>query len=130
MPSEMNFSTKDNKGWILENGQLINSTLEQEVIKSGESKTIELILTKKMTEDTLGTITNTAEIQEEANEFMKSDIDSTPGNKQANEDDISTVSVIIGLNTGRIILYISLTIAVIAILGVGIYLINKKVLGK
>lgn len=130
MPSEMNFSTKDNKGWILENGQLINSTLEQEVIKSGESKTIELILTKKMTEDTLGTITNTAEIQEEANEFMKSDIDSTPGNKQANEDDISTVSVIIGLNTGRIILYISLTIAVIVILGVGIYLINKKVLGK
>lgn len=130
MPSEMNFSTKDNKGWILENGQLINSTLEQEVIKSGESKTIELILTKKMTEDTLGTITNTAEIQEETNEFMKSDIDSTPGNKQANEDDISTVSVIIGLNTGRIILYISLTIAVIAILGVGIYLINKKVLGK
>ena len=130
MPSEMNFSTKDNKGWILENGQLINSTLEQEVIKSGESKTIELILTKKMTEDTLGTITNTAEIQEEANEFMKSDIDSTPGNKQANEDDISTVSVIIGLNTGRIILYISLTIAVIAILGVGIYLINKKVLEK
>ena len=83
-----------------------------------------------MTEDTLGTITNTAEIQEEANEFMKSDIDSTPGNKHANEDDISTVSVIIGLNTGRIILYISLTIAVIAILGLGIYLINKKVLGK
>ena len=130
MPSEMNFSTKDNKGWTLENGQLINSTLDQEEIKSGESKTIELILTKKMTEDTLGTITNTAEIQEEANEFMKSDIDSIPGNKQANEDDISTVSVIIGLNTGRIILYISLTIAVIAILGVGIYLINKKVLGK
>ena len=41
---------------------------------------------------------------------------------------MSTVSVIIGIGTGKAIVYTSLVIATIAILGAGIYVINKKVL--
>ena len=124
----MNFDTQLNKEWVLENGQLVNSSLAEEIINPGETKTLDLVLTKTLNEDNLGTVTNTAEIMEDSNDNLIEDIDSTPGNKNTNEDDISTVSVIISVGTGRMIIYISLIITVIGILGIGIYLIKKKVL--
>lgn len=128
--SDLNFNTQLNKDWVLENGQLVNSSLSQEIINPGETKTLDLVLTKTLTEDNLGTVTNTAEIMEDSNDSLIEDVDSTPGNKNTNEDDISTVSVIISVGTGRVILYISLILTIIAILGIGIYLIKEKVLKK
>ena len=125
---DLNFNAQENKGWILENGQLVNSSLSEEIINPGETKTLDLVLTKTLNENSLGTVTNTAEILEDSNDSLVEDIDSTPGNKNANEDDISTVSVIISVGTGRAILYTCLIITIIAILGIGICLIREKVL--
>lgn len=127
---ELQFNPQLNKDWYMENGQLINNKLENVIIQPGESKILNLIVTKKMTEDNLGTVTNTAEIMEAYNEKCVGDIDSIPGNKKADEDDMSTVSIIIGLNTGRILLYISFILVIMIIVGIGIYTINKKVIKK
>ncbi len=81
-----------------------------------------------MTEDNVGTIINTAEILEDYNEKDIKDVDSTAGNKKANEDDISTVSLIVSISTGAVYVYIALAIIVVAILFVGVYIIKKKVL--
>lgn len=124
----LNFNSKLNNGWSLSNGQLINTSLSNQIIKPGETKSLTLYLTKKLNENNLGTITNTAEIGETFNQNSLSDIDSTPNNKKSDEDDMSTVNLIISISTGKIIIYTSLIISTIVILGVGIYLINKKVL--
>ena len=55
-------------------------------------------------------------------------VDSMPGNKSANEDDYSTANVLTSIKTGGIIIYTTLTLTVIAIIGVGLYMIKKKVL--
>ena len=81
-----------------------------------------------MTQDNTGRIINTAEIGTADNEYALQDIDSTPGNKKDGEDDISTAELIISIGTGSTVLYISLIFAVIVIIGVGIYFINKKIL--
>lgn len=128
LPADLQFNPQLNKDWQKQEGQLVSKSLAGEIINPGESRTLNLIVSKKLTEDNLGTITNTAEINEDYNENLTIDIDSTPGNKKAGEDDMSTVSVIIGINTGRIIVYISLVLATIAILATGTYLIKKKVL--
>ena len=130
LSSDLNFNVQLNKDWVLENGQLVNSSLAEEIINPGETKTLDLVLTKTLNEENLGTVTNTAEIMEDSNDNLIEDIDSTPGNKNTNEDDISTVSVIISVGTGRTILYTCLIITIIAILGIGIYLIREKVLMK
>ena len=55
-------------------------------------------------------------------------MESKPGNKTTNEDDISIANVLPSVKTGEAVFYTVLTITVIAILGVGIYLIKKKVI--
>ena len=124
----LDFDAKLNRGWSVSNGQLVNSSLSNEIIKPGETKSLTLYLTKKLNENNLGTVTNTAEIGQAYNQNALSDVDSTPNNKKSGEDDMSTVSLIIGIGTGKAIIYTSLIIGTIAMLGVGIYLINKKVL--
>ncbi len=128
LSSDLNFNTQLNKDWVLKDGQLINSSLAEESINPGETKTLDLVLTKNLNEDNLGTVTNTAEIMEDSNDNLIEDIDSIPGNKNTNEDDISTVSVIISVGTGKAILYTCLIITIIVILGIGTYLIREKVL--
>lgn len=130
LSSDLQFNAQQNKDWKVENGQLVSTSLSNDLIRPGETRTLYLQATKKLTEDNLGTVTNTAEITQDGNVRSVKDIDSVPGNKQANEDDISTVSVIIGINTGRIIMYISLIITGVIILALGIYEIRKKVLIK
>ena len=83
-----------------------------------------------MTQDNTGRILNKAEINKHYNERMLDDIDSTPGNKDEKEDDMSNADVIISIKTGSIILYTTITIISIAILATGIYFIKKKVLGQ
>ena len=72
--------------------------------------------------------TNTAEIAEVYNELGTNDVNSIPGNKVQGEDDLSKADLLISISTGREVMYIGLTISMIAIIAVGIYLIKKKVL--
>ena len=129
MPSEMKFSSELNKDWyVAENGTLYNSSLANVLINPGETKEVTLLLTKKMTEENLGLYHNTAEIYEAYNDLGIEDIDSIEGNKASNEDDSSTADVLISVKTGETILFVGLSITIVATIGIGAYFIKKKVL--
>ena len=58
-------------------------------------------------------------------------MDSIPGNKVADEDDISHADIVLAVVTGgQIILYATLTLIIITAIGFGIYEIKKRVLTK
>lgn len=129
LPAELKFSTELNQDWYEgKDGAIYNNSLANTVINPGESKEIKLILTKAMTKESFGTITNNAEIYEASNDYGVKDTDSTPGNKLTNEDDYSTATVVTGVKTGQIFIYTTLAITVIAIIGVGGYMVKKRVL--
>lgn len=131
LPKEMKFSSELNPEWYQSTtGNVYNSSLANTLINPGETKEITLILTKKMTENDTGVINNIAEIDESYNDLGIKDTDSISGNKVQNEDDMSSADVIIGIKTGEVYVYATLTIICIGMLGIGIYFINKKVLSK
>lgn len=132
LPAYTKFSTELNKDWYLsENGNVYNSSLANEKIEPGQSKEMTLILTAKITEESIGkVINNNAEIYESYNEQGLKDIDSTPGNKASEEDDMSKADVVLGIVTGKPIMYITLALGIIVLLGFGIYEIKKRVLIK
>ena len=99
-------------------------------MRTSETASLNLVLTKKLTEDDFTTITNIAEISEDYNEKLISDIDSIPGNEDENEDDMSSVSLIIAVGTGIAVTYTTFVIIMICIIGFGIYIIKKNILGK
>ena len=117
----------NNKGWVLEDGKLYNNSLTNNVIKPGEKRELTLVLTKKMTTDNLGVVTNGAEIIEAENIRGLKEYDSMPGNKLETEDDYSKVDLLLGIKTGRILLYTSLSFTVLIILAVGVFEIKKVV---
>lgn len=128
IPSSLEFNAKLNPNWYQLDSNLYNTSLENTKIEAGETKEIILILTKKMTENNTGTISNTAEIADAYNTFGISDIDSIPGNGVQTEDDFSSADVLISVKTGAIILYLCLTIVISLMMGLGIYFIKKKIL--
>ena len=69
-------------------------------------------------------------INKSNNDYGIADIDSEAGNKKDGEDDISKAEVIISIRTGAVAMYIGLIFAVIVIIAVGVYFINKKVLNR
>ena len=131
LPAGVGFSTELNKDWYLsDNGNVYNASLANEIINPGETKELTLVLTKKITEDSLGVLTNNAEIYEAYNEQGLKDIDSTPGNKAENEDDMSKADIAISIVTGKIITYTAIAFGVMVILGFGVYEIKTRVLKK
>ena len=124
VPSQFKFSTDLNKDWYLcSNGEVYNTSLANTIIKPGETKEVTLVLTKKMTESGNGIVHNTAEISEVYNEYGAENIIN-------NDITRSSADVVIGIKTGKEVTYIVIGISIIAILGLGIYFINKKVLKK
>lgn len=130
LPTEFKFNSELNKDWYEgKDGVIYNASLANTIINPGESKEVTLILTKNMNgDDDFGLINNSAEIYETSNDYGALDIDSTPGNKATNEDDYSTANVLTSVKTGDIVIYTTLIITIITIVGVGIYMIKKKVL--
>ena len=130
LPSELNFNAELNKNWYIKDNYLYNNSLANEELKAGETKEIKLILTKQMTENNTGLISNIAEIQECSNNSRTADIDSTPSNKQKGEDDMGQADIIIGVKTGKVAVYTILVIAIVILSGVLINLINREFLNK
>ena len=128
IPSGIEFNSNLNKDWNKNGEYLYNSSLNNVKIDPGEEKEISLILVKTITETNTGLVSNIAEIAGAQSSTGVSDIDSTPNNRKDEEDDLGQADVIIGVNTGAVLKYIILTICIFIILGVGIYLINGKVL--
>ena len=129
LPDSLSFSSELNTDWFEGNdGTIYNTSLANTIINPGETKEITLTLTTKVTDNSFGMITNNAEIMETSNDYGMEDVDSTPGNKTTNEDDYSTANIILGVKTGQIFIYVTLTLTIIAIIGVGTYIIKKRVL--
>ena len=132
LPKGVSFKTELNKDWYLANdGNVYNTSLENTVIKPGESKEIKLTLLKQITEDSIGILNNNAEIYESYNEQGLKDVDSTPANRQEDEDDMSKADIILGVVTGgQIAFYAFVAVLVISLLGFGVFEIKKRVLNK
>ena len=106
-------------------GNIYNKELAQELINPGETKTVKLILNKKMTEYNTGINLNTIEIAEDYNEFGVEDIDSKVKNKAQSEDDISEVVALITVQTGGGVFFLVIALVVLTLI-LGIIAINRK----
>ena len=106
LSNDYQFSSEMNKEWYKKDDNLYNSSLANEKIAPGESKTITLTLIKNLTENNVGLINNTAEIAEDYNELGIKDSNSTAGNNAKGENDTGVAEVIISIRTGmEVILY-------------------------
>lgn len=131
MPQGTTSSSEINSNWYTgKDNNLYSTSLENEIINPGETKEITLVISKKMTGENTGMITNTAEIYEDYNEAGIKDLDSTPGNRAQNEDDISTASALITIDTGQGILYFMVFLIAAMVLGIGIYLFRVRMIKK
>jgi len=121
LPPGLTFSADMNRGWVqTSDGNLINRELAGQTIEAGQSRTIELILTKTITSANQGRGTvNTAEIYEYSNEYG---VANRSGNSESN------ATVMVAVMTGGTAMYIWIVIVCMAILSTGVYVIQKKVL--
>jgi len=128
-PDDLVFTSDTNEDWYMDgNGVLHNNILEEQAIKPGQTKSVKLVLTKTLKSDSTGIIENIGEIGQSSNLEGLTEYDSTVANKEIGEDDMSNASLIISISTGSPVMYIGIVLGSMAVLGLGIYLINKKVL--
>lgn len=123
--SDLKFSSELNKDWYQVGDTLYTTSLANEKIQAGETKTVTLTLTKAMTENSTGLIPNTAEIAEDYNELGIADSNSTPGNRAKGENDMGSAEVLLSIRTGGVV-YIAITIIIVAILAIVAVVIIKK----
>lgn len=129
LPDGLVFTSETNKDWYMDgNGVLHNKTIAEQVIKPGETKSVTLVLTKSLKSDSTGTIENTGEIGASSNKEGIAEYDSVSGNKKTGEDDMSVASLLVSIATGSPMMYIGIVIGSMVVLGLGIYIINRKVL--
>ena len=129
LPTSTKFSSELNKDWyISENNKAVyNTSLENTLLKPGESKEVTLILSAQLTNNNIGTIlNNNAEIYESYNEYGEKDIDSVSANRIETEDDISKADIILSAATGSAIIYSALGIAILFILTIGVLIIKRS----
>lgn len=128
IPSDLRFSSELNKDWYEgSDGRLHNTALSNERLDPGQERIVNLILIKTMTNDNTGIVVNTAEINNNSNELGIADIDSTPGNYNQGEDDISTAELIISVRTGaEVTISIFIIGGALIILGIVIFVIRRK----
>ncbi len=131
LPEGLSFSSETNPDWYKgDDGNLYSVALMDKLLESGQTEELKIVLTKNMNNNNTGTITNVVEIYEASNDENVEDINSIPGDKIEGQNDMSKVEVIIAVGTGKIALYITLTVLVLAILGFGINKVRKITLRK
>ena len=126
LPKDLTFNSSLNKDWYQSGEYIYTNSLADKKIEAGETKELKLIVTKKMTESNTGLVNNTAELTSVANSQNIEDLDSIPGNKQTNEDDLGSANIIISVKTGAVISYITITILIIGLIFLASFLIIKK----
>ena len=125
MPSDLTFSSELNKDWYQTGNELYTESIANDVLAPGESRELTLTLTKAMTENNVGLINNTAEIDEAYNELGLADSNSTPANRTNGENDMGSADVLLGIRTGGAV-YIGGAIATVVILGAVAYVLIRK----
>ena len=120
MPSELEFNSSINEDWYNEDEELFNTSLDDILINPGEEKEIKLILTKKLNGSSSGVVENTAEITESYDE----------DGLEVESETIGNAKLIIGIKTGGVVLYITLSFVIISMIGIGIICIKNKVIRR
>ena len=98
------------------------------MLQPGEYADVEILLTWINNSENLGLKVNTAEISEDYNDYGVPDKDSTPDNKQPGEDDIDDAPVLLSVETGKAVIYISLSLIILITIAGGTLLIKKFVI--
>ena len=99
------------------------------LLNPGESAEVTIVLTWVNDANNMGVKINTAEISKDYNDHGAHDVDSTPGNRNDGEDDIDIAPVMLAVKTGsEAILYVTLGVGFIAILGIGVYAIKRNII--
>ena len=129
IPKGLKFVAEDNPDWREEYGQIVTDKLAGTTLQPGESAEVEIVLTWVNSEENIGVMVNTAEIEKDHNDFGIPDRDSTPGNNVPGEDDIDDAPVMITIKTGTtgIAIYTSIALGALLIISVGGVVIKKKV---
>ena len=132
IPEGMAFNSELNSNWYLgKDGNAYTTALANTIINPGETKTVKLVLTRKMTGENVGMVHNVAEIFKDYNEYGLSDGNSTPGNKKDGENDMSYADTLLAMSTGReVASFIGITLGVLAIVVLAVYLIKKYIITK
>ena len=124
IPEGLRFEQSDNPTWEEKDGKVVTSEVENVLLQPGESVTVGIVLTWNNAKDNLGLKINIAEISKDYNEYGDTpDIDSTPDNKTAGEDDIDTAPVMLAVRTGDVnvpVMIIILSMCYIAVCAVAI----------
>ncbi len=130
IPEGLSFDAASNPEWQAVSAKIIKTNaLAKTLLKPGESAVVPVVLNWERSENNTGRFINVAEISEDWNPYDSEDVDSTPNNLIADEDDYDTAPVWVGIVTGLSEQpYILLTSIVLIILSTGIILIKKYVL--
>lgn len=119
IPEGYTFDKNRNSGWIEEkNGKIVNTSLSGEVILAREKKEINIVLTKILTGDSTGIVSNNAYLEETRS------INNLKDNYQ--QDNSDKAELLISIETG-ILTYTILTIVGVAVLVVIAIIIQRKI---
>ena len=128
IPEGLKFVAEDNKNWKEVDGKVVTDQLKDTLLKPGETAEVTITLTWINNENNMGVKINTAEISKDKNKYNAPDIDSTPNNRKAGEDDIDDAPVALVVMTGAAQSMVLIGIAALAVVGTGIVLIKKYVI--
>lgn len=126
LPEGLEFNSEINTQWYLLDNNLYTNELSNTEIKPGETKTVNLVLTKSMNDNNVGLVNNRAEIAESYNENGIPDRDSTVANQVNEEDDLGAADIYIGIKTGETTL-ITITLIMGCIILIIIYIKIQKI---
>ena len=114
LPADLKLDVAASTGWYEENGKIHYTNLTE--LEVGQTRTIKLTATKKLTNDNLGITNNIVTVDAtDSNNVQDSNMQNNTANAQ----------LIIGTSTGRIVLNIIGIIALLAIIGSGLFIIKK-----
>ncbi len=119
MPQGFEFDGNANDNWTLESKKAVNKSLASIKLKPGESKELTIVLTKDLSDGSIGTETNIAQVSKTYN---------TANEKDSNTDnDSSQAQLIISVKTGLAI-KIGIVLGIILVLvAVAMLIKNKKI---
>jgi uncharacterized repeat protein (TIGR01451 family) len=128
IPSGMTFNSSLNKDWYTGlDGNLYTSSLADVELQPGESRELNLVLTKQMTTSDTIILNNNAEIYEDFNIYGISDTNSTPNNQIQNENDMSSADTILTIKTGETLIYTSVIITSIILGSIVVFVVYNKI---
>lgn len=127
----MQFVSELNKDWYINsNGEAINTSLANKLIKSGETATLKLILTKKVTNVNNEILQNSSEIRSTYNKYGIEEVSKT----SLQDSKAKSARIIINeTQEDRILPTLAISISIIvliSLLGVGVYKSINKFLRK